>query len=783
MLEQLQEIAKAHTKKLVVVLLLSIWYYLCLPAQLFNKPTATVVVASNHELLGAVIAKDGQWRFPPTTKIPEKFKYALLHFEDAHFYQHQGFNPVSMTKALYGNITTNHKKRGGSTLSQQVIRLSRNGKRRTYFEKVKELILATRLELRYGKEEILNMYASHAPFGGNVVGLEMASWRYFGLKPAQLSWAESATLAVLPNAPSLIYPGKNKEKLKKKRNRLLLKLKKKKVIDALTYQLALEEPLPNKPFELPKIAPHLVQNANKKHEGALVVTSIDVNLQKQVNSLVAQHHNTLKQNQVHNMAVLVMDVKTKKVLAYIGNSPTDKKHQKDVDNIQARRSTGSVLKPLLYANMLQSGDLLPTQLVADIPTEVAGYVPKNFDGNYDGAVPADKALTRSLNIPAVRMLQKYGVEKFVSDLQSYQVKHIDKNADHYGLSLILGGAEASLWDITKVYGAMASTVNHYTDLQGSYYTNEFEAPSFLKNETPSFGKITKKNSGVAASNWYLTLSTLTNVNRPEIDQAWKYYASSKKIAWKTGTSYGNRDAWSVGVTPNYVVGVWVGNSDGEGRADLTGVGSAAPLMFKVFDALPTSEWFTEPYDEMVTQDICELSGFLALPICKSVQRNVSQSSIKSSVCPYHKEILVDQKAQFRVNANCEPVARIVRKSWFVLPPLMAYYYQNNNAKYSPLPPYKNGCSVLEQEMLQFVIPIQNTHKITLTKGVDQKINPIVFKLVHRNENATVFWYLDNQFIKSTQHFHELQMKPSKGTHVLMAIDEQGNEIKKRIEVL
>lgn len=782
MVRYLRKKISQHKKKFIGVLALLIWYYMCLPPQLFNNPTATVVTASNTELLGAVIAEDGQWRFPPTTNVPEKFKQSLLFFEDEYFYQHIGFNPVAISKALYSNFTTNKKKRGGSTLTQQVMRLSRKGKRRTYIEKVKELILATRLEWRFSKEEIINLYASHAPFGGNVVGLEMASWRYFGLKPSQLSWAESATLAVLPNAPSLIYPGKNKEKLKQKRNRLLLKLKNKKVIDSITYQLALEEPLPEKPYELPNIASHFVQNATKKHKGKRIETSIDFNLQKQVNTLVKQQYKSLKQNQVFNMAVLIVDVKTKKVLTYIGNSPTDKKHQKDVDNIRSRRSTGSILKPLLYANMLQSGNLLPTQLVADIPTEVAGYNPKNYDGKYDGAVPADKALTRSLNIPAVRMLQSYGVEKFINDLQSYQIRHIDKNADHYGLSLILGGAEASLWDITNVYAAMASTVNHYNDINGTYYTNEFDSPSFLKNEKVSFGNISENAPGVNAANWFLTLNTLTNVNRPEVDQAWKYYASSKKIAWKTGTSFGNRDAWSVGVTPNYVVGVWAGNSDGEGRADLTGLGSAAPLMFKVFDLLPSTNWFTEPYDELVLQDICDVSGYLALPICKSTKRKVSRASLKSMVCPYHKEILVDRTGQFRVNSNCESVQNIVQRSWFVLPPLMAYYYKNKNAKYQRLPPYKEGCSVLEKQILEFVFSIKNTHKISLTKGFNQKTNPIVFKLVHRNEQAIVFWYLDNKFIKSTQNFHEIEMIPSKGKHILMAIDEHGNEIKKRIEI-
>ena len=369
---------KKHKLKSGILALLLVWYYFSLPKELFNESTSTVIESAEGHLLGAQIASDEQWRFPHNDSVPTKFKESIVAFEDAYFYRHPGFNPISISKALWRNIRSNSIKRGGSTLTQQVIRLSRKGKGRTYFEKFIEIILATRLELRDSKAKILARYASNAPFGGNVVGLDMASWRYFGRTPNELSWSESATLAVLPNAPSLIYPGKNQQRLLEKRNTLLKKLFESNKIDELTYQLAIQEALPQKRVPLPQIAPHLLQKISETAKGKRVKTSVAYPLQKRVNAIVKNHYNNLQQNQIYNIAVLVLDVKTRKVLSYVGNAPTDKAHQKDVDIIDKPRSTGSILKPFLFAGMLDAGEILPNTLVADVPTQIANYNPKNF---------------------------------------------------------------------------------------------------------------------------------------------------------------------------------------------------------------------------------------------------------------------------------------------------------------------------------------------------------------------------------------------------------------------
>lgn len=777
-------ILNRHKKKSIIAFLLIIAYYFCLPNQLFTEATSTVVTASNDKLLGAIIASDGQWRFPKIDSVPNKFKHCIIQFEDAHFYRHFGFNPVSMAKAFVQNIKAGKIVRGGSTLTQQVIRLSGKNKKRTYFEKFIETILATRLEFKYSKESILKLYASNAPYGGNVVGLEMAAWRYFKLKPYQLSWAESATLAVLPNAPALIYPGKNQYLLKEKRDKLLKKLYKKSIIDSITYLLSVEETLPKKPNPLPEIASHFVQKVSKENKGKRIKTTINYYLQQQINELVKQHHLRQKQNEVYNLSVLVLDVDTRKVLAYIGNSPTDKAHQKDVDNVTSGRSTGSVLKPLLYAQMLNEGYVLPEQLVADVPTEIAGYTPKNYNLEFDGAVKISDALTRSLNVPMVRVLQGYGLEKFREDLKQYEIKHTDKSANHYGLSLILGGSEASLWDLCKIYAGYAAIVNNYEKLNGKYYKNEFISPTYKHNKKVSFGKITKEPSTLNAGAVYTTLNTLTEVNRTAINQAWKFYDSSKKIAWKTGTSFGNKDAWAIGATSKYVVGIWVGNSDGEGRPELTGVSSASPLLFDVFNLLPQSNWFLKPYEDLIEEKICKKSGCLALPICPSEIKRIPKKGIRGKVCNYHKEVFLDKKKQFLVNSNCENVQSMIKKTWFVLPPLMEYFYIKKNATYKKLPNYKLNCNPENQVKMSFIYPTKINTEIILAKDIGGQINPVVLKLTHSDTQAKVYWYVNKDFVKETSNMmHQVSLNLKPGFYTIMAVDNSGSELKRFIKIL
>lgn len=770
-----------HKLKLSLGLAAFLLWLFCLPSNLFDVPTATVVESREGIMLGARIAEDGQWRFPKMDSVPLRFEKSILLFEDEYFYEHPGFNPVSISKALWSNLTTSNR-RGGSTLTQQVIRLSRKNKGRNYGEKLIEIVQATRLEARYSKKEILNLYASYAPFGGNVVGLETASWRYFGIPSEELSWGQSAALAVLPNAPSLIFPGKNEAILKQKRDRLLLKLFQKEIIDQTTYELALDEKLPGKPFTLPEITPHLTEKVRTISRGERVTTTIDYQLQNKINRIANEHHYQLKQNEIHNLAVLVLDVETREVLAYVGNAATTPEHNSYVDIISKSRSTGSVLKPFLFSSLLESGEILPNTLVADIPTVINGYSPENFDKKFHGAVPASLALSRSLNVPAVRMLRSYGLQRFYNKLEEMNFTTLSYPADHYGLSFILGGAESSLWDITKAYAGMASTLNYFNTSSSEYRETEFVDPKYIMNDEVNFGKNRAKPSVFDAGTIFETFNALQKVNRPEGEENWSFFSNSQPVAWKTGTSYGFKDAWAVGVTQKYAIGIWVGNADGEGRPGLTGIQAAAPILFDVLDILPKVDWFATPYDEMIETEICAKSGHLAGAFCDRVLKKwIPKEGIKTSACSYHQTIFLDAGENYRVNSSCYSLSEMKQKSWFALPPILEYYYARLHPEYKPLPAFAEDCLREGELKMEFIFPKKN-ETILLPKDFDENINEVVFQLAHRSPETTVFWYLNQEFVGKTETFHQLAIRPKPGTYTLTATDEDGNEARQQVEI-
>ena len=757
-------------------------YYFCLPRTLFDAPYSTVIESREGELLGAKIARDGQWRFPQQDTVPYKFRECIIHFEDQHFYSHPGFNPVAIINALRQNYAAGKVVRGGSTLTQQVIRLSREGLQRTYFEKLIEMVLATRLEVRHSKDEILGLYAAHAPYGGNVVGLEMAAWRYFGVRPHQLSWAETATLAVLPNAPGLIYPGRNHQELLDKRNRLLKKLHYQEIIDKTTYELALQEDLPQRPFDLPQTAPHLLQRVAKTREGQRIKTTVKNPIQERVNQIAARYYQEYRQSEVHNLAILVVDVQTRDIVAYVGNSPTDAAHQKDVDIIPAPRSTGSILKPLLFASMLDAGEILPNTLVADVPTQISGYTPKNYELTYDGAVPAQRALSRSLNIPSVLMLRDFGVHRFYEQLQQYKLSDIRKQPNHYGLSLILGGAESNLWDLCRTYAGLSSTLNYFTDNQAKYRTGEFTELNWDSSVKRDFGREVFNKPQIGAGSIWLTYNAMKEVNRPEGDEAWRFYDSSLEIAWKTGTSFGGRDAWAIGTSSRYVVGVWVGNASGEGRPSLTGVGSAAPVLFDVFRLLPVTKWFPIPFNDLEEADICAQSGHIAGEHCPISKQWIPLNGRKTTVCPYHKLVHLDPTGQYRVNSSCESVDNMKVTSWFVLPPVMEWYYKSLHMDYMVLPPFRSDCQGVGGAAMDFIYPKDNG-KIYLTRDFSGEVQPVILRAAHTLADARLFWYLGDRYLGETQTFHEMPVKAGSGKYILTVTDEAGNEIRRRIELV
>ena len=748
----------------VILCILAFWvtgYIFCLPRHLFHVPYSTVVTDRNEELLGARIASDGQWRFPPRNTTPEKIKECLITLEDKHFYHHWGVNPFAIGRAFYQNVKNKRIVSGGSTLTMQTIRLARN-ESRTFREKLIEMIWATRLEFRASKEEILSMYISHAPFGGNVVGLDAAAWRYFGHSADDLSWAESAMLAVLPNAPAMIHLSKGRKTLLDKRNRLLKQLLEKKTIDSSTYELAISEPLPDEPHALPHIAPYLVSRFYQERNGEYSRSTINKGIQTQVEDLAERWSNEFGRSDIRNLAILVIDIPSNQVVAYCGNVHFDRKQGgNQVDVIQAPRSTGSILKPFLYYAMLQEGSLLPDMLLPDVPVNINGFTPQNFSMQFEGAVPASEALARSLNIPAVTMLQRYGVPKFHSFLQQIGLKTINRSSSHYGLSLILGGAEATLWDVTNAYAMMGRSL-----LQLPQRSCSLLLPT---------SRITESTDPFQPGAVWQTFDALKEVNRPEeID--WKSIPSMQTIAWKTGTSYGFRDAWAVGVTPRYAVGVWVGNATGEGKPGLVGAQTAGPVLFDIFNLLPSSSWFTRPAGIFVEAEVCRKSGHLKGRFCDETDTLlVLPAGLRTEACPYHHLVTLSADESQRIYENCANTEPTLQKSWFTLPPVWEWYYKQHHPEYKPLPPFKAGCGEDTFQPMQFIYPPMNA-RIKLPKQLDGSKVVLTVELAHNNPNATVFWHLDETYQAQTQDFHKISLQPAAGKHSLTAVDGEGNTI-------
>ena len=782
---------KILTLILLIVFGLSFWR--CLPEVLFNDSISNIIVDKQGHLLGAHIAKDEQWRFPPSSKIPDKFATALIAYEDKRFRQHIGLDLLALVRATWLNLYNGRVVSGGSTLSMQVIRMSRNNPKRTVWQKLIEIFISLRLETRYSKDEILALHANHAPFGGNVVGLEAASWRYFGRNPASLSWAESAMLAVLPNSPALIHPGRHRGKLTHKRNSLLKTLYEQGHLNKLDYNLALTEPIPDRPKILPQFTPHLLDTLSAQHpKRHRFETTIDKILQQQINQTAHFHAERLKLSGIHNLAILVIDNKTFQVRAYVGNSSNKQtgNHGEAIDLVRRPRSTGSTLKPFLFAAMIQSGEILPETLIADVPVRYSGLVPKNYDRKFRGVVPAKQALAHSLNIPAANMLSLHGVDRFQDLLRQMGMTTLHRNPRNYGLALILGGAEGTLWDLTNLYANLANRAAQDTKQRQPNWSKSI----VLLNENTS----TKQAAAISPASAWMTLQALLEVTRPGNEGYWKKFSSSLKIAWKTGTSFGHRDAWSLGVTPDYTVGVWVGNASGEGNARLTGTSMAAPILFDVFNHLTTLRiahtaqeqvWFKRPDHQMKTIKICSDDGFLANDLCESQDYLVPDDSHFDRISPYHQMLHLDQNKQWQVHNQCEPIANISHQPWFTLPPDQAFYFQQHKANYKKPPPFRQDClaklSHREEKInnpISLIYPRAGT-SIYIPKDLDGKISKTVFHALHQQENSLIYWHLDNAYIGKTRVFHQQALAIKAGNHILTLIDENGSKIEQKFTVL
>ncbi len=629
------------------------------------------------------------------------------------------------------------------------------------------------------------------------------------------------------------------------------------LLDSLTCTLAMSEPLPGAAMPMPSLAPHLTSRLWMTSSEKRVRTTVDPLLQRSVSELVNSHQSSLEGNQIHNAAAIIIEVASGHVLAYAGNSTlsdTTGRHGRDVDMITAPRSTGSIMKPFLYAGLLSSGEMLPNALIADIPTRFQGFRPENSDFTYSGAVPAGDALARSLNIPAVHMLRMLEEERFLSQLRRMGFTTFDKPASHYGLSLILGGGEASLWELAGSYASMARVLNNNLDgtaaaddwhmpvIQSAAFSQQFESPTQAESRTRSVGeeaqsrprRASGQQSSVSsnldrktarpqveecndepsrrrarrsqipttkcvgnrktlspsqqagpnlspAAIW-LTYEALRRVNRPETETGWQYFGGAPEVAWKTGTSYGFRDAWAIGTTPAYVVAVWAGNADGEGRPGLSGITSAAPLLFDIIRLLqpPSGSWFSRPEEGMTLVEVCASSGFRAGPDCPDRREEwVPEAGLRSGACPYHITINLDPSEKYRVSIACAPPGGMVSRPWFVLPPAMEYYYRMRNPSYHTLPPFLPGCADdLKVPSMEFIYPPRDA-RIFIPRNLQGKLMSMLPEIAHRRRNAVIYWHLDNSYIGMTKYSHQTELQVGEGEHIITAVDDEGVTVSRK----
>ena len=718
---------KISAKKVFFVSLAAVCFFsytFIVPHQLMKRrpPLSYALYDRSGILLGASVASDGQWRFEEKP-VNERFQKAIIEYEDRRFFYHPGIDPMAIARAIVQNLGSRRIVSGGSTLTMQVVRILDGSKKRTLIQKIKEAFIAGAFELRFSKKRILEIYAANAPFGSNVVGLEAAGWRYFNRAPEELTWAEAATLAVLPNQPSLVYPGSNREMLLKKRNRLLNILYERKYFDKEVLELSLMEELPEKPFPLPQNAYHYLEYLKKKNgSSSRFLSDIDFSLQKNLDRIVNVMSEKFSYKGINNAAAIIIETKTGKVIAYTGNTGLNGRNEDSwaIDMIQAERSSGSLLKPFLFAAELDSGMILPEQLVLDVPTRIGSYKPENNVKGYYGAIEASDALCRSLNIPAVRGLQKYGIAAFLDYLKKCGFSTLLRDSGYYGLPLILGGGEITLYEAVYAYAGLMNRA------------------AGENSEMPC-------SPGAA----WLTINALSNGNRPSDEALWKSYANSKKIAWKTGTSNGFKDCWSIGTTADYTVGVWVGNADGRGNEQLTSSTTSSPLMFDIFSILPQSSWPEIPYADLEAVETCGKSGYLASSDCADSKENYRPSNApKPGICPYcHTYFFTpDGRNQAVVNDMTGIYAGQVPllKKCFVLPPSVEYWYKKHRLGYKTLPPFVSWHKSTGADGLEIVFPNKGA-EILIPIEIDGSSGALVMEAAVNDINNTVYWDLNGEY--------------------------------------
>lgn len=731
-----------------------------LPQAKLAPRSATIVYDRDGNMLRAFLAPDEMWRMPvETSAISEDLKQAVLQFEDRYFFWHPGVNPAAILRAAMANVRAGKIVQGGSTITMQVARMMAP-KERTIGNKLVEMFRALQLEWRYSKDEILAFYLNMAPYGGNLVGIKAAAYFYFGKPPSQISLGEAALLAVVPNSPNRFRPDLNPAAAKAKRKQLLRIMLERGQISDLCYHEAEAEPLPTRRRRLPFKAPHLAVDLKHQFAGQTDLhTTIDGDIQEIARSTLGSHLLPLRAQGIGNGAVVVIDNREQSVRALVGSADFfDHRNQGQVNGATSPRSPGSTLKPFIYALGFEHGLISPKSLLNDVPVEYAGYEPVNFDGAYNGAVSAEDALIRSLNVPAVNLYARLGNRGAYSFLKRAGVNSLPHEKDHYGLSLILGGCEISLLQLTNLYAGLANG-------------GRFRPAKILRAGSSAFGQ-----QLLSEATCYLLTEILSQVRRPELPAVWDATFHLPKVAWKTGTSYGHRDAWSVGYTPQFTVGVWVGNFDGKGVPALVGAEVAAPILFAIFDALAKrtlDRWFIQP-EEIVTRQVCAVSGMLPADFCATLASEMSvpgRSPVRT--CTVHRLVTLDVQSGKRLCSHCRVGRETISRVFEVWPPEIATWRMRNGHALQPVADHLPSCTRIAAGQRPLITSPSANTEYKIRPNVDPRFQQIRLDASVSNKTQTIYWFLNQRLIFSGDPHQEVFLTPERGKHALICMDDEG----------
>jgi len=729
-----------------------------LPVYKLTRPSSVAVFSKDNELLRTFCASNGQWKIKcRLNEISPFLVKAVVKYEDRWFYWHPGINPYSILRATITNIKHRRIVCGASTISMQIARMM-EPKSRTMLSKIIELFRTIQLELKYSKNELLEFYFNLAPYGGNLEGVASASYFYFGKPPSTLSCAEATLLVGLPNSPEQLRPDKNPLDALKNRKKVANRLLKYKLISERKYSEIISTNLPQKRINIPFIAPHLGEFVrNKFKDKPIIKTSIDIRLQRLCEKSLQEHLRPLLNRGISNGAIVVIENKTRKVRAMVGSlNFFDKTHSGEVNGALAPRSPGSALKPFVYCLALNEGFISPQSLLLDVPVDYSGYSPTNYDNRYHGGVTAEEALKESLNVPAINLYAKLK-GRFYSFLKRGGISTLTKPKELYGLPLVLGACEVNLLELTNLYSTLANS-------------GEYRSYSLLEDEKPGDGKRL-----FSAETAYLISEILAEIRRPDLPTCWEFSVNLPKVAWKTGTSYGHRDAWSIGYNPDYTIGVWLGNFDGTEAEVLVGAEVAAPLLFHLFNSITEgkSDWFEKPQGVGIRQ-VCALSGELPSLDCPQTKEEFFIYGVSpSKVCQIHKIFDLDNKTGYTLCPHCRQNRKYHQKLFIKWYPKIATWMEREGYPIQKIPPHLPDCPTVVVGKRPIIRSPAANCEYYIREGIDKKHQKILLDASVSNDVAKLYWFVDGELICSASPKEKVFYYPIVGKHLLKCVDDEG----------